>query len=194
MIEGWITLHRKLLRSPVWRSLTEGQRCAFVAMLLLANYSPTKARWRDKWYPVGRGELSHSLETIADEACVSVKVVRSTIAALISDGTMIEKYPILGTGPGTGPRALTFVNYSQYQDTSPQEGTDMGTGRARVGQREKQENKKNKLPFRKGLKAVPVDPFPTNPPPSKPLDEIEREYLDSPERLAWLASQNGGTQ
>lgn len=187
---GFIVLYRKLLDSPVW-TLTDGQRLAFVTMLLLANWKPGKARWRDQWYAVGRGELSFSLDAIAREARVSPKVVRSTVAALITDGTLIERYPILGTGPGTGPRVLTFANYSQYQDRPKEEGTGMGTGRARVGQREKQGNKGTKKPY--ALRAV-GDPFPTNPPPPKPLPDLEQEYLTSPERLAWLASQKGGAQ
>lgn len=178
MTEGWITLHRKLLRSPVWRSLTEGQRCAFVTMLLLANYVPSKARWRDQWYAVGRGELSHSLETIAGEARVTAKVVRTTIAALLADGTMLERYPISGTGPGTGPRVLTFANYSQYQDTPRHEGTAQGAGRARVGQREKQGNKGTKKPTTGALRALKVvpDPWTPNPGLPKPVDEMVAEY------------------
>ena len=130
---GWITLHRKVRGSDLWRSLRADQRGVFVTLLLLANWAPRKARWGEHWYVVGRGELSHTLQTIAREAGASVKVVRSTVAALRSDGAVSEKYPISGTGPGTGPRVLTIVNYDKYQDVSGADGTGPGTDRARVG-------------------------------------------------------------
>lgn len=164
---GFIKLHRKVDSSALWRSLTAEQRAVMVEVLFLANWKPARARWKDQWYEVGRGELSHTLATIAAEARVSVKVVRSTLVALMADDTeaggngpfLVEKYPIPGTGPGTGPRVLSIVNYAKYQDVPEDMGTGPGTAGARVGhgsgtggaQREEgEEGKKGKnLPFGK---------------------------------------------
>lgn len=138
---GFIVIQRRIQSSDLWRSLRGDQRAVFMTLLLLANWKPAKARWRDQWYEVKRGELSHSMSSIAEEANVGIKVVRTTIEALMADDrqvggngpAIVAKYPISGTGPGTGPRILTVVNYDKYQALSGEAGTGAGTDPARVG-------------------------------------------------------------
>lgn len=174
---GYIKLHRRVLGSPLWRSMSAEQRGVFVELLFLANWKAQQARWKEHWYEVGRGELSHSLATIAKEAATSVKVVRTALRALMSDdrpaggnGPVItERYPIPGTGPGTGPRVLTVVNYCKYQDVPGDTGTGLGKGRARLGhgsgtggaQREEGEEGEEVLPSAGAPPAAPAaDPVP----------------------------------
>jgi hypothetical protein len=150
---GFVVILRKIRWSALWRSLRADQKGVLVTLLLLANWGTKKARWKDTWFDVGRGELYHSLETIAAESGCTVKVVRTTLVILMADDRPLggngpflsEKYPILGTGPGTGPRVLSIVNYDKYQDVRSEPGTDSGTDRARVGQRENHSNQNNQL-------------------------------------------------
>jgi hypothetical protein len=138
---GFIKLHRRVASSALWRSMTAEQRAVMIQLLFLANWKPDVARWKDHFYRVERGELSHSLTTIAREAGTSVKVVRSALKSMMADDRVVggngafltERYPISGTGPGTGPRILTIVNYSKYQDAPDDKGTGPGTGEARAG-------------------------------------------------------------
>jgi hypothetical protein len=121
---GFIVIQRQIQSSALWLSLRGDQRSVLVTILLLANWTPGRARWKGRWYDVGRGELSHSLPTISREAATSVAVVRSTLVALLADDEHIggngpfltQRYPISNTGPSTGPRVLTVVNYNKYQD------------------------------------------------------------------------------
>jgi hypothetical protein len=137
---GFIVLLRRVQSSALWRSLRADQRGVFVTMLLLANWRTAKARWRDQWYAVERGEFAHTLQTIAVEANASVAVVRSTLAALMADDTcaggngptIVERYPIPNTGPGTGPRVLRWVNYARFQDVPDRDDTASHTGLTQV--------------------------------------------------------------
>lgn len=133
--EGWVVLHRKVRRSELWRSLRADQRGVLVTLLLLANWKPKRVRYGDEWFELRRGELYHTLQTIAGEANCSVAVVRSTIAALMADDREVggngpflsERFPFSDTGSRTGPRVLTVVNYSKYQDPPTEPRTPPNT-------------------------------------------------------------------
>jgi hypothetical protein len=136
---GFIVVHRKLRSSRLYRSLTGEQRSVFHSVLLLANWKPDAILVAGKWHEVKRGELAHSLETIACEAAVSVKVVRSALTKMFADDRSVggrgpfltERY--VGTEEGTPRRVLTVVNYDEYQSLGHDRGTGQGTTGARVG-------------------------------------------------------------
>jgi hypothetical protein len=135
---GFIVVHRRLRSSRLYRSLTGEQRVVFYTVLLLANWKPD-AIVAGKWHAVQRGELAHSLETIAGESGVSVKVVRSTLAKMFADDRSVggrgpflsERY--VGTEEGTPRRVLTIVRYDEYQSLGHDTGTAQGTTGARPG-------------------------------------------------------------
>lgn len=204
---GFIVLKRRVRSSDLWRSLRADQRGVFVTLLLLANWKPSKGRWRDQWFEVGRGELYHSLEEIAAEANVSVKVVRTTLVALMADdrvaggnGPVItERYPISGTGPGTGPRVLTIVNYAKYQDITDDSGTDSGTEQARVGhgsgtERAEREPVEPYEPVEPPLALAPVGAPLAEP---KRATRVETDPRFAPLRAAWceeFTAARGGAE
>ncbi|WP_242394835.1 DnaA N-terminal domain-containing protein [Anaeromyxobacter oryzisoli] len=138
---GWVKLWRRLRSSPLWRSLRADQKGVLATLLLLANWKPGQARWHGRPYEVARGELAHSLEEIAEEAGCTVKVVRTTLVALMADDSefggngafITERYPISGTGPGTGPRVLRIEKYEDFQGGTTETGTESGTDQARPG-------------------------------------------------------------
>jgi hypothetical protein len=137
---GFVVLLRKVRSSDLWKSLRADQKGVFVTLLLLANWKPQKARWKDQWYEVARGELGHTLERIAEEAGASVAVVRSTLAVLMADDSaaggngpaVAERYPIPNTGPRTGPRVLTIVNYDRLQSVPDDANTGSREGLAQA--------------------------------------------------------------
>lgn len=136
---GFIVVHRRLRSSRLYRSLTGEQRSVFHTVLLLANWKPDAILVAGKWHEVKRGELAHSLETIAGEAAVSVKVVRSALTKMFADDRPVggrgpfltERY--VGTETGTPRRVLTVVNYDEYQGIGHDTGTGSGTTGARPG-------------------------------------------------------------
>ncbi len=131
---GFIVIQRQIQSSPIWLSLRGDQRMVLLSILLLANWTPGRARWKGRWYEVRRGELADTMANIAEHANTSLAVVRSTVDALLGDDTdvggngpfLAQRYPISNTGPSTGPRVLTVVNYNKYQDVedAPNTGTN----------------------------------------------------------------------
>ena len=136
---GWVAVHRRLRSSELYRSLTAEQRSVFVTLLLLANWADRPAFLGRTWVTILRGELAHSLVTIAADAAVSVKVVRTTITKLMADDSpaggrgpfLGERYT--GTDKGTGYRILRVLRYDEYQSQAADEGTPMGMPGARQG-------------------------------------------------------------
>lgn len=138
---GFIVIHRRVRSSPLYRSLTAEQRSVFLSILLLANWKPGAILVGDQWHTVHRGELAHSIETIAGEAAVSVKVVRTTLSKFFADDKpaggrgpfLTERWA--GTNEGRPRRILTVVNYDTYQSLADDEDTPAGTtsGSVKVG-------------------------------------------------------------
>ncbi|HEY3449912.1 MAG TPA: hypothetical protein VGK67_26400 [Myxococcales bacterium] len=136
---GFITLHRQILSSPLFKALSPEQRWVAVVLLLRANWHDSGFEHAGTWHPIARGELVDTLATIAGLADVSIKVVRTTLAKLMADDSRAGgrgpflKTRNLGTGLGTGSRVLTIVNYDEFQAAAARGGTGSGTSGARRG-------------------------------------------------------------
>jgi hypothetical protein len=126
---GFVAFHRRMLSSPELLDFRHEQLWVFVVIISLANWRPGSFTLGGRTVDVGRGQLAHSVETIAKVARVSVKTARTTIEKLISRGQMSGTD--LGTRSGRRVRVLTIVNYSKYQDVAEtsgrRSGTDIGT-------------------------------------------------------------------
>jgi hypothetical protein len=131
---GFVVLHRRIGSWPLWRSLRAEQRHVVTTILLLANWAPGSFWYGTTEVKVGRGELAHSLEAIAEAAGTSTKIVRTVVAKLVSEGFLGTRP---GTESGTGPRVLIVRNYDRYQspgdETGAPPGTASGTARAQRG-------------------------------------------------------------
>lgn len=175
---GFVAVHRRLRSSPVFRSLSAPQRSVFLTILLLANWKEGRFLRGGAWIVVHRGELAHSLETIADEAAVSVKVVRTTLAKLMSDDSSTGgNGPFLtgrwtGTEPGRGLRVLRVEKYAEYQDVGGGRGTEPGTEPGTEGAREGHASGTEGAPIEPREPREPVEPCATDaaPPPSRVQD------------------------
>lgn len=139
---GYIKLHRRLKSWPLWQHMTALQRSVVVEILISANWKA-----RDTWIgTVGRGELAQSEETLAREAKVSRKVVRQTIALLVSEGFLARRSGgdrattgnEKGRPQGRNPTVLTVVNYERYQGGDFTEDQNEGQPRASTGPAEGQ--------------------------------------------------------
>lgn len=127
---GFVVLHRRIESWPLWRSLRGEQRHVVTTILLLANWGDGTFWYGTTPVKVGRGELAHSLETIAERAAVSIKVVRTVVAKLLAEGFLGTRS---GTESGTGPRVLIVRNYELYQSITESTGTATGTRAGTAG-------------------------------------------------------------
>ena len=138
---GFIKLHRRVLSSPVFASMSAEQRGVFTTLLLLANWKDNTILVGDQWVVVKRGELFHSLASIAKASNCGIRVVRTTIAKLMADdsgvggnGPVLTTRALLPSENGksdttsdTRCRVLSFVNYCRYQDSEPRADTTTDT-------------------------------------------------------------------
>lgn len=133
---GFIALHRRVHSSALYQSLSAEQRSVFVEVLFAAGWKPRRFMYAGKWVEVARGEFAETMETIADRAGVTVKVVRTTYAKLFAHDTTVGEKPFLtgrwtGTEPGRGLRILRVEKYDEYQSVGAPAGTASGaTGAA----------------------------------------------------------------
>lgn len=142
---GFIVLHRKIKAWPLWKFMSADQRMVWVQILLDANWKDSEAWHGTRRFTVKRGQLIHSERTIAREAGVSRKVVRTTIEKLLIEGA-ITREPVSNIGqvqidgghetgpvPGPIPHLITVVNYSKYQDVPDGAGPILGPSEAQDG-------------------------------------------------------------
>jgi hypothetical protein len=131
---GYVKFYRSVESSEDFVGLRPDQCWVAARIVQLANYKPGFHRFRGQAIPVGRGELAHTLETIASRTGATIKVVRTTVARLVQSGFLGTR---TGTVAGTAYRILIVRNYERYQGDEPEPGTEPGTvagsDRARTG-------------------------------------------------------------
>ncbi len=165
---GFLAIHRRLRSSALFRSLSAEQRSVFFMILLLANRKDGRFLDGGDWVVVHRGELAHSLATLAAEAAVSVKVVRTTLKKLMADDSSTGgNGPFLtgrytGTESGTGLRILRVEKYAEYQDVAGNRGTDLGRPMGTAGARQGHAS---------GTAGAPIEPIEPIEPPAEGSSE-----------------------
>lgn len=149
----YIKLFRKMIN---WEWYTDvNTKVLFLHCLLKANWKP--GDWKGIHYE--RGQFITSLNTLAAECGLSVKMVRTALEHLISTGEIVSQRQDKGT---TKCRIITVINYDDYQDTGKtkaSEGQDKGKTGARQGQQYK--NIKNNKELKNNI-GEPVRYFPDN--------------------------------
>ena len=190
---GFIYLHRQTWSSPDLADFKGQHLAVFFTVLHLANWKPGFFWVGTERVEVGRGELAHSIKTIAREARVSLKVARATLDKLLGRKILEAKK---GTQEGTGIRVLRVCNYEKYQTSTPTDGTQEGTPRARVGHgegtpraqiEEGEERKKGK----KKETTAPEAPLPEGTDWSGLLAAMSREWGNryGGAKLAWQGKE-----
>jgi len=108
--EGYIKLHRKILRSALW-TLDGNHICVAITCLLMANWKD--AKWYDKYAKketlVLRGTVITSIKKIAEEAEVSKQVVRTALEHL-------KGMKFLTCRATSKYTTVAICNYDTYQD------------------------------------------------------------------------------
>jgi hypothetical protein len=115
---GFILYHRRLYSSPVWRSLTKGQRWVLLSVLVLANFRRKPLGYfGGELVWVERGELAHEVEKIAAHAEESYATARKAIEKMLAFGLLEVRW---NYGANNRVRILRVVNYERYQGVAQQ--------------------------------------------------------------------------
>lgn len=110
-MQGWIKLHRKLLKSAMYKSLNSKQRDVMIQCLLLANHDENAWEWGTKMFTCKRGQFITSLESLKDLCAKDVKI-QSVRTALLK----LEKWSFLTNKSTKTGRLITILNWHIYQD------------------------------------------------------------------------------
>lgn len=131
--QGWFSVYRSLLNSPLWLSekFTRGQ--AWVDLVGLANHTDGFIRVRDVKVPLPRGHLGWSQVKLAERWGWSRSKVRSFLAELENDLQIEQQNNSVTT-------IISIINYNIYQKTE-QQGDSKKTS---AGQQTDTNNKENK--------------------------------------------------
>lgn len=136
----YIRLFRKMVN---WEWYTDvNTKVLFLHCLLRANWK--SGSWKGIQYE--RGQFITSLNTLATETGLSIKMVRTALSHLIMTGEVTSE----GQGKGKAQyRIITVLNYDSYQITGKQKaskGQDTGKAGANKGQEYKniKNNKEDK--------------------------------------------------
>jgi hypothetical protein len=91
---GFIPFDRALFESEMLRSFTAQQRAVVLELYGLANWAPRPFFARGERIEVGRGELAHSLRTIAERIPGCTKdVVDGVVSTLQRGGGLEARHP-----------------------------------------------------------------------------------------------------
>jgi len=134
-MEGWISLHRKILESYLWKCepFTRGQ--AWVDLLLLANYAYSFFYKRNIKVDVQRGQLARSEVELADRWSWSRTKVRKFLNDLEKEQQIIQQKTNI-------TQIVTIVNYDFYQKKEQQ---DIQQKNSKKTAKEQQENTYNNV-------------------------------------------------
>lgn len=128
-MEGWIKLHRQLLKSTIWKISTPEQKTVLIALLLTANHCANDWEYKGQPYTCQPGQLVTSVNSIM-EACgkgITDKKVRNALDKFVKHG-VIEKES------STKNTLITFVNWDKFQKGEINKGQSKGNEEADCGQ------------------------------------------------------------
>lgn len=141
-MDGWIKLHRKVMKSSMYRQLNSKQRDVMFAVLLLANHESNTWEFRGEVYSVKPGQFITSLDSLK-ENCASDVSTQNIRTALLK----LEKHGFLTNESTKKNRLITVVNWGLYQsceDTTNKEINRQPTNNQQTANKQLTTNKNDK--------------------------------------------------
>ena len=107
---GYIFLHRKLLKSPEWKFSTPEQKSVLIVILLFANYEANKWEWNGNEFDVKPGQFVTSLDSIRKAAGIGISQqnVRTALKRF-------EKLGFLTNESTNRGRLISITKWDDYQ-------------------------------------------------------------------------------
>lgn len=111
MNEGWISLHRFLLKKPIWKTSTPEQKTVLIAILLMVDHSSNEWEWKGKPFKTKPGEMITSYNSIIKKSGkgISLQNVRSSLKRF-------KKYEFLTYEPTHRGLHISITNWETYQN------------------------------------------------------------------------------
>lgn len=111
-MEGWIKLHRKILNSDMYKSMTSKQRDVMLVCLLMANREEKDWVFRGEPYKCKPGQFVTSLEKLSKQCApdVGIQTIRNTLSKLQMHGFLTN----ISTKSN---RLITICKWGDYQIT-----------------------------------------------------------------------------
>lgn len=110
-MDGWIKVHRKILQSDMYKSLTSKQRDVLIVLLLMANHRSREWEYNGQIFRTKPGQFVTSRSTILNYCAkdVSEQNVKTALKKL-------EKWEFLTNKSTKTGRLITIVNWGLYQE------------------------------------------------------------------------------
>lgn len=140
MPQGWISVHRSIWDSWVWRDKPFSKGQAWIDLILMANHEDKKTMIGNQLIVVERGKFITSEVKLSDRWGWSRKKVREFLRLLESDKMLTKKATTKYT-------AITIENYAFYQDmgtSKEQQKNSNGTSKEQQKNTNNNENNDNK--------------------------------------------------
>ena len=151
---GWIKLHRKIFDNPMYFSEPFTRMQAWIDLLLLANHSGQYFYIRGNRIDVKRGEVAHSMESLAQRWKWSRGKVLRYISQLENSQMIVQQKNHVIT-------KLSITNYNTYQSDGTTDSTT--DGQQTVQQTDTNKNDKNDKNENKERETRTQKPESTNP-------------------------------
>jgi len=151
---GWIKLHRKIFDNPMYFSEPFTRMQAWSDLLLLANHSGQYFYIRGNRIDVKRGEVAHSMESLAQRWKWSRGKVLRYISQLENSQMIVQQKSHVIT-------KLSITNYNTYQSDGTTDSTT--DGQQTVQQTDTNKNDKNDKNENKERETRTQQPKSTNP-------------------------------
>ena len=135
---GWVKIHRKFLDWEWYDDINV--KVLFLHLLLVVNHKDRKWRGID----IRRGQKLTSYSHLAEETCLSVQQVRTSLDKLESTGEITKLSGPLYT-------VITIKNYNKYQEVTSQPTNEQQTSNKPVTTNKNDKNEKNDKNIKKGI-------------------------------------------
>lgn len=107
-MSGWVKIHRKILDNPLYTSEPFTRIQAWIDLILIANYKDGFFMQRGIRVDVKRGQVGHSIDTLAKRWKWSRGKVERFIFLLENDSQIVRQKNNVTT-------LLSIINYDEYQ-------------------------------------------------------------------------------
>lgn len=112
MADGWIKLHRILIKKSIWQCSTPEQKVILITALLCASHKEKKWEWKGEIYNIQPGQFITSYEKLC-EKCGKKITVQKLRTAL----ERFAKYEFLTYETTNKNTLVTIINWEEYQST-----------------------------------------------------------------------------